>query len=123
MMQAYDYLLVETKDIVNYFKHELTSKEQKKLLEDDIDSFVDKLSSRLVNEDAITGNGSGSYTCNILEAEKNLTGNWELLRFATEELDPDFNMVKEGPEACDVMIRIYLLPEAIKAAHQQLVGK
>ena len=115
-MEIYNYLDQETQDVINYFKNELSTEEQQQYLQEDEEDFIDSLNSHLFNEDRVTGNGSGSYTFNTLQAEKNLVGNWELLRAAVEELSPNFNAVTRGAEACDVLIRLYLLPEAIQKA-------
>lgn len=119
-MEIYNYLDQETQDVINYFKNELSTEEQQQYLQEDEEDFIDSLNSHLFNEDSVTGNGSGSYTFNTLQAEKNLVGNWELLRTAVEELSPNFNAVTRGAEACDVLIRLYLLPEAIQKALQKL---
>lgn len=55
-----------------------------------------------------------------IKLNKNLTGNWKLLRGAIEEFAPDFDRIKRGVEACDVIIRLYLLPETIKEAAKKL---
>ena len=102
--------------------NELTTEKQQQYLKEDEEDFIDDLNSLLFNEDSVTGNGSGSYTFNTIQAEQNLVGNWELLRAAIEELSPDFNAINRGAEACDVLIRLYLLPEAIqKAVHKLAV--
>lgn len=119
-METYNYLAQETQDIIDYLKNELTTEEQQQYLQEDEDDFIDGLNSRLFNEDSVTGNGSGSYTFNTIQAEQNLVGNWELLRGAIEEIAPDFDAINRGAEACDVLIRLYLLPEAIKEAVKRL---
>lgn len=120
IMEIYNYLDQETQDVINYFKNELSTEEQQQYLQEDEEDFIDGLNSHLFNEDSVTVNSSGSYTFNTLQAEKNLVGNWELLRAAVEELSPNFNAVTRGAEACDVLIRLYLLPEAIQKALQKL---
>lgn len=54
---------------------------------DDEDDFKDCLIDILVDEDAITGNASGSYYCDCYKAQEALNGNMDLLRDACEELD------------------------------------
>lgn len=120
-MKVYNYLAQEEQNIIDYFKNELTLEEQKQYLKEDRDDIIDDLNSRLFNEDSITGNASGSYTFSTLQAERNLVGNWELLRTAIEELYPNFNVIKRGAENCDVLIRIYLLPTAISDVIDQLL--
>lgn len=75
--------------------------------------LTDYLLDQFWNDDAVTGNGSGSYTFNILQAEQNLIGNWGLLKEAVAELSPDFNPLIAGPEACDVLIRLYVLNDCL----------
>ena len=79
------------------------------------------LEDKLFTEDSVTGNGSGSYTFDQIKAEQNLVSNWELLREAKSALSTDFDPLTAGPEACDVLIRCYLLPEAIDLALQKLL--
>lgn len=63
--------------------------------------------------DGVTGNASGSYTFNLWEAEENLCHNWELLCESLTEFGYDMSYLENGPEACDVTIRCYLLGQAI----------
>lgn len=105
-MEIYNYLEAETDDVIEYIK------------ENDIDPATvdpDWLNDLLYDEDCITGNGSGSYTFNTVQAEQNLVGNWDLLRACTG-YDPDFDLLKEGPEAADVIIRCVGLGCAIDEA-------
>lgn len=105
-MEIYNYLKAETNDVINYIK------------ENNIDPATvdpDWLNDLLYDEDSVTGNGSGSYTFNTLQAEQNLIGNWDLLRECTGD-DPDFNLLQERPEAADVIIRCVGLGCAIDQA-------
>lgn len=105
-MEIYNYLKAETDDVIVYIK------------DNDIDPKTvdpDSLNDLLYDEDSVTGNGSGSYTFNMLQAEQNLVGNWDLLRACTR-YDPDFDLLKEGPEAADVIIRCVGLGCAIDEA-------
>lgn len=62
-------------------------------------------------DDSVTGNCSGSHTYSSYQAEMNLAGNWDLMSEAFSEfgmtVDPD------NPEAADVTVRCYLLPEIL----------
>lgn len=112
-MEIYDYLKAETDDVIEYIK------------ENDIDPSTvdpDSLNDLLYDEDSVTGNGSGSYTFNTVQAEQNLVGNWDLLKACTGN-DPDFNLLKEGPEAADVIIRCVGLGCAIDEALRKLNKK
>ena len=119
-MKTYDYLKQESEDVIDFIQENYTIQEQRRLRNSKDNDAIESLYERLFNEDCVTGNGSGSYTFNILQAEQNLVGNWTLLQAAIEELSPEFDMLKEGPEACDVLIRIYLLSEAIEEAVTKL---
>lgn len=98
MCEIYDYKQAVNDDLIDF------------LAEGHInpaDADVDKL----IMSDFITGAGSGSYTMDRLTAELNLVGNLDLLRKAVDEIAPDFDLLKSGPEAADVIIRQYLVPE------------
>lgn len=115
-MEIYDYLSNEVKDVIDYLKDNKVN-----FTNIDQDTIANRLNTQLFNEDSVTGNGSGSYTFNTVKAERNLVGNWELLHAAIAELDPSFNAVDRGAEACDVLVRLYLLPTAISEALKQLL--
>lgn len=79
------------------------------------------LNDELFVDDSVTGNGSGSYTFNAWEAEENICHNMELLVEACEEFGDDAGQIlKKGAEACDVIIRCYLLGSAIAAVLDEL---
>lgn len=120
-MTYYEYLQNETEDVINYLKENYSIQTLSAKTSKDRDSFCDQLEDALYTEDSVTGNGSGSYTFNQIEAEQNLVSNWDLLKEAITELGPDFDPLAAGPEACDVLIRCYLLPEAIDLALKRLV--
>ena len=111
-MEIYDYLQAVTDDVIEYPEENVL---------DDPNSFdeiasldVDQLYDDLWIEDSVTGNGSGSYTMNTLEAEQNLVGNYNLLcRALTEFGEGDKMVIDFGPEDADVTIRCYLLSQAI----------
>ena len=81
---------------------------------DDLESIFDSLDDDLMYSDAITGNGSGSYTFNRWQAREYVFENYDLAREVLTEglvekeeiadifLDEDF-------ERLDVFIRCYLL--------------
>lgn len=68
---------------------------------------------------------------NSLKAEQNLAGNWDLLQEAKKELDPNLDLIKKGPEFCDVLIRCYLvdwcfyetLNDIVKQTEQEQKGE
>ena len=113
-MERHDYMEQMVRDIKEY------------VYENGIDvqefGIEDELQDRLFVDDAITGNASGSYTFNSWRAEEYLCHNWELLGEACTEFCVDSSVVEKGAEYCDVLIRCYLLPQAISAALEDLRG-
>lgn len=107
-MEKYDYLEAVKEDVREYIKNEIDL-----LKFEDKDELSEYLNDHLFIEDSVTGNASGSYTFNAWQAEENLCHNWDLLKEALEELDSSANILDKGPEMCDVIIRYYLLPQAI----------
>ena len=105
-MEIYNYYQAVTDDIIDYLA-------EGHIEPDDAD--IDQL----IGSDFVTGAGSGSYTMDRLTAELNLVGNLELLSDAVSELCPDFDMLKSGPEAADMIIRQYLVPKAFVNATRQ----
>lgn len=74
-------------------------------------------------DDAVTGNGSGSYTFNAWRAENYLAHNWDLLAEALSEFgytDSDTNILEKGAEWCDSLIRCYLLSECLNVVLDEL---
>lgn len=73
---------------------------------------VTELVDFLWDEDAVTGNGSGSYTMNRSAAEENIAGViWsDEFRDMAEEWGLSVaDFLKKGPEAVDVTIRCWVL--------------
>jgi len=70
-------------------------------------------------DDSITGNASGSYTCNSGVAKEYVCDNMDLckdalLEFCVEPEDIADHFLNEDWEYFDVTIRCYLLSQAIK---------
>lgn len=106
----YNYLEEVKADVENYVRDEINLE----IWEDDRELLEQKLNDDLFCEDVATGNASGSYYCNAYKAEEALAHNWDLLAEAMEEYGYSAaDMLRQGPEACDVVIRCYLLPQAI----------
>ena len=120
-MTYYQYLLNETEDVINYLEEHYSRKSLSVKIKENRDTFCAHLEDKLFTEDSVTGNGSGSYTFDQIKAEQNLVSNWELLREAISALSTAFDPLTAGPEACDILIRCYLLPEAIDLALQKLL--
>ena len=72
----------------------------------DLEKTYRELYDDLWNNDAVTGNGSGSYTCNRHTAEENIAHNLYLVENALEYFDSEF---RGDAEYLDVTIRCYLL--------------
>jgi len=72
------------------------------------------MSNYLWTFDNVTGNGSGSYWFSRARACEALSCNFDLLADLGDEYGTDSlqSIIKQGPEACDVAIRCYLLPAA-----------
>lgn len=80
---------------------------------------LDELYDELYVDDAVTGNGSGSYTFSTWGAEENLSHNGEILKEALDELSATVNVL-EDPEGCDVLIRCHLLYAAMVKVNESL---
>ena len=106
----YNYLEAVKEDIKNYILEEKES---------NINVDKDTLLDTLYLEDSITGNASGSYTFNTYEAEENLCHNLGLLKEACEMLGTEIEL--DNPEACDVIIRCYVLPQALDEVIKEMI--
>ena len=88
---------------------------------DDREELEEAAHDELWADDSVTGNGSSSYFCSTWKAEEALCHNWDLLAEACEEFGQDTGKAfKQGAEFCDVIIRCYLLSQAIAAALDEL---
>lgn len=72
----------------------------------------DWLTVHLSNDDSVTGNASGSYTCNRWQAEENLLHNRDLI---LEAIDSGYllNELDLEPEMIDVCVRVYMVDEIV----------
>lgn len=87
------------------------------------DALEEKLNDELFNEDSVTGNASGSYYYDSYIAEGDIEHHWDLLAEALEEFGYDITaveMLDKGAEWCDVIIRCYLVGEAIRNVLDEL---
>lgn len=105
---TYNYMEAMTEDIRNYINDEV-------MLSDfsDREELEEHLNETLWVHDSITGNASGSYTCNTYQAEEYICHNLDLLAEAITEFGCDTNVLEKGAEWCDVTICCYLLGQAI----------
>lgn len=108
-MERYNYYKAVYDDVLEYIKNNVDFSEF-----NDLDDIAETLRDDLWTEDSVTGNASGSYTFSTWKAEENLCHNLDLLEEALDSFGcgPEY-MTKNGPEACDVTIRCYLLDQVI----------
>lgn len=108
-MKKYNYLEEVKNDVINYISEEGIT-----VTSDNRNEVAERLNEELFACDAVTGNASGSYTFNRYTAMPYLSHNLDILQDACEELGimPPI----DNAEACDVMIKCYLLPDAINLA-------
>ena len=108
-MEKYDYREHVLEDVRDYISNHYT-REELKSLADDLEDLGEKLHDEMWTADSVTGNRSGSYTCNAWQAEENLCHNLDLL----QEVGREFGELDiTDPEGCDVSIRCYYLGECI----------
>lgn len=101
-MEKYNYLESMVSDILDYLN------ENYKDLEGTIDreEFEEQLNDELWIADSVTGNASGSYTCNAWQAEENLCHNGDLLNEALEEFGADDKTYKRALQSAAIMQEI-----------------
>ena len=115
-MKTYNYLGAVTSDVIDYIKENGI-----KVTAENRDEIEEQINDELWTVDSVTGNGSGSYTFSTWQAEEYLCHNFELLEEACEEFGCNAGEeLAKGAESCDVMIRCYLLGQAIAAALNEL---
>ena len=108
-MERYDYRQHVIDDVRDYISNHYT-REELKLMADDLDELCEKLHDEMWMADSVTGNRSGSYTCNVWQAEENLCHNLDLIQEVAREFG---GLDITDPEGCDVSIRCYYLAECI----------
>lgn len=112
-MMNYDYYDAMKEDIREYLEENGAID---RLLADDADrdEIEEELRDELWTADSVTGNASGSYTFNRLQAREYVIDNMDLLNEAIETFCVDAETVadkftSENWEYFDVTIRCYLL--------------
>ena len=126
LRMKYDYLENVKEDVKTAILDNCTKEEIKNAFKslEARDELYEKLYDNLWIDDNVTGNASGSYTCNAYNAEEYLCHNWDLLVEALEEFgESESDALSRGAEYCDVTIRCYLLGSAIKEALDELEGE
>lgn len=108
-MEKYDYRKQVKSDIEDYINDQVDMSNYSSR-----DEMEQDLNDKLFNEDSVTGNASGSYTCNAWKAEEYLCHNLDLLQEACDSFGDDgFDILKWGAESADVIIRYYLMPQEL----------
>lgn len=117
----YDYLEQVTADVRDYVEQEIDLTEWA----GDRDGLEEKLNDDLWTCDSVTGNGSGSYTFNSVQAQIYVLDGMDELQEAVNEFGIDSETIGEkflesDWEYFDVTIRCYLLGQAIAAVLDDL---
>ena len=90
-------------------------------LDSDYDELYEAIYDAAFIADSVTGNGSGSYWFSTYEAEEALLHNLDLLAEACEEFGGEYDVLKNGAEACDVTIRCYVLGQVIEGVLNEII--
>ena len=115
-MKKYDYFDAVKEDLKQYVRDVYGPESVEDVESIDRDTLYDKA----FVSDAVTGNASGSYTCDTWAAEENLCHNMDLLEDATNEFGDGLELLGRGAEVCDVTIRCYVLGQVIDGALDEL---
>lgn len=123
-MMYYNYREAMKADILQYIRENYTADEIREKLEER-EEWRAELEDNLWIEDAVTGNGSGSYTFNYCQAREYVLDNMNDLADALREFCEDpaeigSRFLREDWEGFDVTIRCYLLGECIAAVLDDL---
>lgn len=110
----YDYYENVKDDVRTHIYDYYSEQELAGKIEDDPEELKEELNENMWTDDSVTGNGSGSYTFNSVQAAENLVGNFGLIQEAYEEFGYDSISLEDiDPEKMDVTIRCYYLRRAI----------
>lgn len=106
----YDYREAMTEDVKEWIKENVDLTDWT----EDREGLEQQLNDDLWTADSVTGNGSGSYTFNRVQASLYVLDNMDLLQEAIEEFATDpatvgDKFISEDWEWFDVTIRCYLL--------------
>lgn len=119
----YNYFKEETEDVRNYIENEIDFSEF-----EDLEELEQNLNDTLWTEDSVTGNASGSYTFNRVQASLYVLDNMDLLEEAVEEFgidsaDIESHFLAEDWEWMDVTIRCYILSQCIAEVLEEYADK
>lgn len=110
----YDYREAMTEDVKQWITDEVNLADWT----EDREGLEQQLNDYLWTADSVTGNGSGSYTFNTVQASLYVLDNMDLLQeaideFATDPATVGDKFISEEWEWFDVTIRCYLLGSVI----------
>lgn len=110
----YDYREAMTEDVKEWIEENVDLTEWT----EDREGLEQQLNDDLWTADSVTGNGSGSYTFNRVQASLYVLDNMDLLQeaideFATDPATVGDKFISEDWEWFDVTIRCYLLGSVI----------
>lgn len=119
----YNYYEAVKEDIENYVNEEVNFSEF-----EDLEELEQYLNDTLWTEDSVTGDASGSYTFNRVQASLYVLDNMDLLEEAAEEFGIDSadigsHFLAEDWEWFDVNIRCYLLSQCIAEVLEEYADK
>ena len=115
-MEKYNYLENVKKDVKNFVEENNITVDN-----DNREKIEEQLNDMLWNDDTVTGNETGSYFLDTDRAAEAIAFNWDLLAEALENFGyENINPIKKGEDWCDVLIRCYLLPQAIAEVLDEL---
>ena len=112
-MEKYNYLELIKEDVKSFIEANNIT-----VTVDNREEIEEQLNDELCNDDDITGNETGSYFCNTNSAAEAIAYNWDLLAEALEDFG--YENIKNGANCCDVLIRCYLLPQAISEVIEEI---
>lgn len=112
-MDNYDYLEAVKSDVRAWLPYYLSDYPRGE--DETREEYAARLEEAMFDDDAITGNASGSYTINAAEAKKCVLRGIEQVQEACREFDISLGEKVEAGEweALDVIARCYYLSQAI----------
>ena len=112
-MEKYNYLEQIKEDVRNFIEENNITVDN-----DNREEIEEQLNDELWNDDTITGNETGSYFRDTDRAAEAIALNWDLLAEALDAFG--YENIKNGANCCDVLIRCYLLPQAIAEVIEEI---
>lgn len=121
------YLEQVKADIKTYLEENESRFSLEELAGEDPEEVAEELNNILWTEDSVTGNASGSYTCNREEAKQYVLNDMDTVMTALEEFCVDAEtlgnkFLNEDWEYLDVTARCYVLGEALDEILKEVFG-